>query len=64
MVERHRFLAREGYDLHLTLCCGVATWPAHASTRADIMHRADLAMYRGKKAHRNAVWVWTPDTVC
>jgi diguanylate cyclase (GGDEF)-like protein len=64
MVEGHRFMAREGHDLRLTLCCGVATWPLHASTRAEIMHRADLAMYRGKKAHRNAVWVWTAESIC
>jgi diguanylate cyclase (GGDEF)-like protein len=57
-VEAHRFMSREGLELQLTLCCGVATWPIHAPTRLEVMNRADLAMYRGKKEHRNAVWVW------
>jgi two-component system cell cycle response regulator len=55
-VEAHRFLAREGLELRLTLCCGVSSWPRHAATREDMIHRADMAMYHGKKAHRNAVY--------
>lgn len=57
-VEDHRFLSREGLELRLTLCCGVSTWPRHAATREDMVHRADLAMYHGKKAHRNAVYLY------
>ncbi len=55
-VESHRFLAREGLELRLTLCCGVSSWPRHAVTREDMIHRADMAMYHGKKMHRNAVY--------
>lgn len=55
-VEAHRFLSREGLELRLTLCCGVSSWPRHAATREDMIHRADMAMYHGKKAHRNAVY--------
>lgn len=57
-VQGHRFLSREGLNLQLTLCCGVCTWPRHATTRDDVVHRADLAMYHGKKTHRNAVFVY------
>ncbi len=54
-VEAHRFLAREGLDLRLTLCVGVATWPHDAEDADTLLHRADLAMYAGKRASRNAV---------
>lgn len=57
-VEHHRFFAREGLNLQLTLCVGVAEWPRHAQTTEDVLHRADLAMYHGKKTHRNAVYVF------
>jgi diguanylate cyclase (GGDEF)-like protein len=57
-VEAHRFLSREGLELRLTLCCGVCTWPEHAETPSDVIHRADLAMYHGKKSHRNAVYLY------
>ncbi len=56
-VEGHQFLSREGLMLSLTLCAGICTWPRHARTREDVIHRADLAMYHGKKTHRNAVHV-------
>lgn len=57
-VEAHGFLSREGFELRLTLCCGVCTWPVHAAGPADVIHRADLAMYHGKKSHRNAVYLY------
>lgn len=54
-VEQHRFLAREGFDLKLTVCVGVATWPEDADDAATLLHRADLAMYAGKRLQRNSV---------
>ncbi len=51
----HRFLAREGLDLRLTVCIGVATWPEDADDPETLLHRADLAMYAGKHAERNTV---------
>jgi diguanylate cyclase (GGDEF)-like protein len=57
-VEQHRFLAREGLGLRLSVCVGVATWPRHARSKEDVLHRADLAMYAGKHRDRNAVHVF------
>jgi diguanylate cyclase (GGDEF)-like protein len=57
-IEQHRFLAREGLGLRLSICVGVATWPQHARTKEEILHRADLAMYAGKHRDRNAVYVF------
>ncbi len=54
-VESHRFLAREGFDMKLTVCVGVATWPDDAEDGPTLLHRADLAMYAGKRLHRNSV---------
>ena len=54
-VESHRFLAREGLDLDLTVCIGAATWPMDADDAETLLHRADLAMYAGKRERRNSV---------
>ncbi len=54
-VFEHHFLAREGLDLRLTVCVGVATWPIDAMDAKTLLHRADLAMYAGKREQRNVV---------
>ncbi len=63
-VEQHRFLAREGLGLRLSVCVGVATWPHHARTKEELLHCADLAMYHGKHRDRNAVYAFdaVPET--
>ena len=58
-VETHSFLGREGYDIRLTLCAGVSTWPAPADDRESLLHQADAAMFHGKRHHRNAVYAWS-----
>lgn len=42
---------------HVTISGGVATYPEDARTAADLIRCADQALYRGKRAGRNQVFV-------
>ncbi|HUB10019.1 MAG TPA: diguanylate cyclase [Myxococcales bacterium] len=54
-IEEHRFLAREGLNLHVTVCVGVATCPDDALDKEALLKLADEAMYLGKRGGRNVV---------
>jgi len=55
-IRSHRFLGREGRSIHLTASVGVATYPRDASSREELVDKADRAMYRNKEASRDAVY--------
>ncbi len=44
-------------DITLTVSIGVASCPEHGDEREQILSLADAAMYRGKRAHRNVVYL-------
>jgi diguanylate cyclase (GGDEF)-like protein len=44
----------------LTISVGVASFPADAQTRRDLISRADRALYRAKSEGRNRVNAWDP----
>lgn len=48
-VEEHSFPRRK----RLTVSIGVATYPADGDTPADLLKKADLALYQAKKLGRN-----------
>lgn len=56
-IEQHRFLAREGFGLNITMCIGVAAFPEHGVDKDGLIDFADRAMYRGKKGTRNIIYV-------
>lgn len=56
-IEDHIFLAKEGLNIKLTACIGVAAYPDHASTKKELIHFADMAMYLGKGSTKNAVYI-------
>lgn len=56
-IEKHRFLAREGFGLTLTTCIGIASYPEHAHDKENLVDFADRAMYRGKKGTRNIIYM-------
>lgn len=60
-IETHTFLSREGLNLHVTLCVGVATCPDDAIDKDTLLKLADGAMYRGKQGARNVVNRARPD---
>lgn len=49
------FLKKDGLDLHLTGSFGVATFPADASGKDDLIQLADKAMYEAKNRQRDSV---------
>jgi two-component system cell cycle response regulator len=56
-IEQHRFLAREGYGIHISTCIGIASFPEHAQDKGTLLDFADRAMYRGKKGTRNIIYM-------
>jgi two-component system cell cycle response regulator len=60
-IEDHRFLSREGARVRITASIGLASFPEHAGTKAEILDFADRAMYRGKKSTRNVVYMASKD---
>jgi diguanylate cyclase (GGDEF)-like protein len=60
-VEDHAFLAREGPRVRITVSIGLASYPEHASQKAEVLDLADRAMYRGKRSTRNVVYIASHD---
>ena len=61
----HEFLAAlrepyriDGHELFVTASAGVAMFPEHGHSATDLLHSADLAMYRAKNAGKDAVEVF------
>jgi diguanylate cyclase (GGDEF)-like protein len=54
-IENHKFMSREGLNIHLTVCIGVAVYPTHSTSLLGIIEKADNAMYVGKNSTRNVV---------
>jgi diguanylate cyclase (GGDEF)-like protein len=60
-IEDHRYLSREGARVRITSSIGLASFPEHAASKAEILDLADRAMYRGKKSTRNVVYIASKD---
>jgi diguanylate cyclase (GGDEF)-like protein len=60
-IEDHRFLSREATPVRITSSIGLAAFPEHARTKAEIIDLADRAMYRGKRTTRNVVYMASKD---
>ena len=41
--------------IHVTVSIGIAAYPTHAESRTDLVHEADVAVYRAKVQGRNRV---------
>lgn len=48
-VQRFHFDAPDGTQIRLGLSCGIALFPNHANTAANLLRAADEALYRAKK---------------
>lgn len=48
-VKRFHFDAPDGSQILLGLSCGIASFPNHANTAANLLRAADEALYRAKK---------------
>jgi diguanylate cyclase (GGDEF)-like protein len=56
-IEALRF---EGKPARVTVSVGLAVHPEQASTQAELIARADAALYTAKKRGRNQVCAWQP----
>jgi diguanylate cyclase (GGDEF)-like protein len=54
-IAAHRFLAREGLDVRLTVSVGVATLPDVAASADELLQAADSAMYQVKDRGKNGI---------
>ena len=54
-VERSSFLSTMDLSIHITVSCGVATFPEDAQTLTDLLAAADHALFEVKKHGKNAV---------
>ena len=54
-LAEQRFSGQSGEYFHLTASFGIAACPDHAQAAADLIEKADLAMYRAKAANKNNV---------
>lgn len=53
-INRFSFTAPDNDKVRLGLSAGVALFPLHAVTSADLLRAADEALYRAKKQHRGS----------
>jgi diguanylate cyclase (GGDEF)-like protein len=53
-VKAFSFDAPSGKKVSLGLSAGIAVYPVHAATPADLLHAADEALYRAKKHRRGS----------
>jgi len=60
-IEDHRFLSRDTAPIRVTASIGLASFPEHAASKAEIIDLADRAMYRGKRTTRNVVYMASKD---
>lgn len=52
-VEKAGFLANQGLSIHITISCGVATYPDDAQTITDLLACADHALFAVKALGKN-----------
>lgn len=53
-MQQYSFEAPSGEVIRLGLSCGIAMFPAHANTAANLLRAADEALYRAKKQQRGS----------
>ncbi|MCK9462497.1 MAG: GGDEF domain-containing protein [Proteobacteria bacterium] len=56
-LEGQAFRSEKG-EFRCTISMGIATYPAHARSKEELIGRADIALYAAKEGGRNQVRVW------
>ncbi|WP_457573904.1 GGDEF domain-containing response regulator [Desulfolithobacter sp.] len=54
-IEEAEFLAEQGLSIHITVSCGMATFPDDALTLTDLLAHADHALFAAKNQGKNHV---------
>jgi diguanylate cyclase (GGDEF)-like protein len=56
IIEKTEFLKNDGYSVRLTGSFGIASYPANAKNKDELLKLADEAMYHGKSSTKNIVY--------
>ncbi|MCD6150572.1 MAG: diguanylate cyclase, partial [Deltaproteobacteria bacterium] len=59
-AEEHPFIINHNKSVNMTLSLGIASYPEMASSDSDLVRKADLAMYEGKRLGKNRVVLYSP----
>jgi len=54
-IAEHSFLTSQGLAVHITVSCGVASYPEDALSLVDLLGDADHALFETKRRGKNAV---------
>jgi diguanylate cyclase (GGDEF)-like protein len=54
-IESNRFLTSQGLAIHITVSCGIATYPDDAHDMVDLLGNADHALFESKRRGKNTV---------
>jgi len=54
-IEQTRFLATLDLAIHITVSCGVATFPDNGQTLTELLGCADQALFKSKSKGKNTV---------
>ncbi|MBF0560009.1 MAG: GGDEF domain-containing protein [Nitrospirae bacterium] len=57
-VSRHRFIGKKNEKAHVTFSAGISTFPSDSAEAADLISKADEAMYNSKKTGKNCITAW------
>jgi diguanylate cyclase (GGDEF)-like protein len=58
-IEQTRFLADRNLAIHITVSCGVATFPDDAQTLTELLGSADQALFQSKEKGKNTVTAYS-----
>lgn len=58
-IEANHIVLDDHTEISLTVSMGVSSYPAHGSTRSQLIEKADIAMYRAKANGRNRVEIFS-----
>jgi len=54
-IFQTRFLQSEGFEIKITVSCGIATYPQDAGDMGELLQMADASLYRSKERGKNSV---------
>jgi diguanylate cyclase (GGDEF)-like protein len=67
-VEKARFLTFCDLDVHITVSCGMATFPHDAHSLTELLENADMALFETKRKGKNTIIsfskITTPTAFC
>lgn len=61
LVEDHRFFAREGHEIRITISIGIAERTTRLESPEELVARCDAAMYKAKEWGRNRTVLYQED---